>query len=371
MRLQPIDEYPFHQHPAPFNVPATTDAKFNDGYWFAFYAADWYFVSVLRLHPNVNAIDGAACVAHGDRQHCVRFSRALRPRAGELSVGALRLEVVEPMRRVHLSLGENPSGIRFNVELTNQGPPFAEARYQHSKYGAIVNDTVRYTTVVRADGTAALGDSELDVDGWHGLRDHSWGVRSSMGPPTRIGGVERTSEEADHRALRLWVPFQCGDHTGFINTHEDRAGRTLDFEGRLDFADGSAVDLVGMEHQLEYEPGTIFPVGGSWELIGADGSRRRYELRKSGPPADVQGLGYYGGWEDGGSAGLYRGPERVEHNSYSIVPGNAAIGPDHVPERRRMGPTEFPMFISGPDGGEGMAHVEHHIFGAYDPYNFA
>lgn len=45
MRLHSFDDYPFHQHPAPFGLPATTDAKFNDGYWFAFYAAGWYFVA--------------------------------------------------------------------------------------------------------------------------------------------------------------------------------------------------------------------------------------------------------------------------------------------------------------------------------------
>jgi hypothetical protein len=157
MRLQPIDEYPFHQHPAPFNVPATSDAKYNDGYWFAFYGPEWYFVSVIRLHPNVNAIDGAACVAHDGRQHAVRFSRALRPGATDLYTGALRLDIVEPMKRLRLSLGENPAGIRFDIEIAPQASPFVEERYQHYKYGAIVNDTIRYTQVCRATGEAALG----------------------------------------------------------------------------------------------------------------------------------------------------------------------------------------------------------------------
>jgi hypothetical protein len=371
MRVHAFDEYPFHQHPAPFTMPATSDAKYNDGYWFAFYAADWYFVTVLRLHPNVNAIDGASAVTHGDRQHCVRFSRALRPDAAELAVGALRLEILEPMRRVRLVLGDNPGGARFDVVFEAQSPPFVEARYQHHKYGAIVNDTIRYTQLSRVTGSAGLGDVEVEVDRWHGMRDHSWGVRSSMGPPTRIGGVERTRGEEDRRAFRLWVPFEAGDHWGFFHTHEDRAGTTLDFEGRLDYEDGRSVELRAVRHALEYEPGTHRPVGGSFELEGEDGETRAYTLRASGPPADVQGLGYYGGWSDGGSAGLYRGPERVEHDIYEIGGRNGLPGPPHVPEKRRLGPTEYPCFLTGPDGGEGMAHVEHHIFGPYEPYGFA
>jgi hypothetical protein len=65
MRLHASDDYPFHQHPPPLGIPATTDSKFNDGYWFSFYGPEWSFVSVLRLHPNVNAIGlgGAAGVA--------------------------------------------------------------------------------------------------------------------------------------------------------------------------------------------------------------------------------------------------------------------------------------------------------------------
>jgi len=90
MRLTPFDEYPFHQHPTPFGMVATSDAHPNDGYYLAFYAAEWYFVGALRLHPNVNAIDGGASLAHDNRQRAVRGLRALRPRYEEIDIGPLR-----------------------------------------------------------------------------------------------------------------------------------------------------------------------------------------------------------------------------------------------------------------------------------------
>ncbi len=85
----------------------------------------------------------------------------------------------------------------------------------------------------------------------------------------------------------------------------------------------------------------------------------------------MQGGGYYGGWLDGGSAGVYRGPETVEHSRYTASAEAQPSGPDHIPPEKRWGPTEFPVVISCEDGGEGMAHFEHAIFGAYDPYGFA
>jgi len=251
MRLSPFDDYPFHQAPTPFATVATSDAHYNDGYFCAFYAPGWYFFTGLRLHPNVNVVDGWASVAHANRQIAVRASRALHPRYEDLQVGPVRFEIVEPMRRLRLVAAQNESGVAFDVMLEAQSPPFVEDRYQHFKYGAVVNDLVRYTQICRATGHATVGGERIAVERWHAMRDHSWGVRSSMAVPTGIRGVERDDDPATRRALRLWVPFEVEDHCGFFNTHENSAGRPLDFEGRLDYADGRSVRLTAVRHALE------------------------------------------------------------------------------------------------------------------------
>ena len=85
MRLYAADELPYHQVPTPFHMVGTSDAHFNDGYFIALYAQDWYFFAGLRLHPNGNVIDGWASVAHNNRQVVVRASRvpALAVAAGK------------------------------------------------------------------------------------------------------------------------------------------------------------------------------------------------------------------------------------------------------------------------------------------------
>lgn len=372
VRIHPVDDYPFHQVPTPFNVVGTSDPHYNDGYWFSFYGPDWYFVAGMRLHPNANTIDGFFGVTHDGEQRCVRASRVLRPRYQDLEAGPFRVEIVEPMACLRLVLEENPIDVEVDVVLEAQAPPFVETRYQHLKYGRLVNDVIRYTQICRASGRARHDDSELVIDRWHAMRDHSWGIRSTMGPPSPIGGTDRVDEERDDRALRLWVPFEAGDHSGFFHTHEDRSGSTLDVEGRLDFADGSSVKVVAVKHALTYQTGTKRLAGGSFSLAGDDGRWRDYEIVPAAPPADVQGLGYYRGWKDGGSAGVYRGPETVvEHDRYRVGAGPEPTGPPHVPVHRRVGPTEYPCFITTEDGGRGMGLVEHHIRGPYDPYSFS
>jgi hypothetical protein len=274
------------------------------------------------------------------------------------------------MKRLRLTADTNPAGVEFDVVLEAQSPPFVENRYQHFKFGAVVNDLVRYTQICHASGTARVAGHDLRIDQWHAMRDHSWGVRSSMAVPTGIRGIDRTSAERDARALRLWVPFEVADHCGFFNTHEDSTGRPLDFEGRLDYHDGRSVHLTAVRHALTYVPGTPRPNGGTLELDGEDGITRRYTLRASGSPADVQAAGYYRGWHDHLSAGIYRGAEVIEHDSYDTAPTNAPSGPPHVPVERRLGPTEFPMFMTGPGGAAGMAHFEHTISAPYPRYGF-
>ena len=96
------------------------------------------------------------------------------------------------------------------------------------------------------------------------MRDHSWGLRSTMGPRTQHGGVDPDEAEVDHRRFRLWVPFQTTAHTGFFHTHEAGRGETLDFEGRaFTDAEGRSVRLVACRHAMEYHPGTRLRTGGS------------------------------------------------------------------------------------------------------------
>ncbi len=371
MKIRDFDEYPFHQNPTPFDIPATSDVHFNDGYFCSAFAQDWYVVAGMRLHPNMNVIDGFAGLARGGEQRVLRTSRALRPRSQDLEVGPLRIEIRRPLQEVVLTLADNEGNFDFELTFDAVAPPFMEEPYRYRKHGRLIHDLVRYTQVCRATGRVQCDGETVTAQRWHAIRDHSWGVRSGMGPPTRHGGVERDEAEIDDRRFRMWVPFEVQGHSGFFNTHEAEDGTTLDFEGRLDFSDGSHVKLVAVRHSLEYAPGTRNVVGGTFALLDSAGAWREYRIEAAGTPADVQGLGYYGGWRDGGSAGLYRGAGPVvEIDRYPSASALGKTGLLSLPEAKRLGPTEFPCFLVGPSGERGMAHVEQHLFGRYKPYGF-
>lgn len=350
-QLTPLDDLPWHQAAVPFGEAATSDPHFNDGYYFSAYdpAGSAYLFAGLRVHANNNVLDGYGGAVFGSRQAGVRVSRELR-RDLVTRAGPLAVEILEPMRRIRVALAPNSSGVAFDLEWRATAPAFLEARHLTRRYGRVTNDILRYTQTGRASGTVTLpGGAASQFEGWYGCRDHSWGLRQMMGPDDRPRGTGR--EPGDPRAVRLWVPFEVGDHAGFFHLHEDREGRRLDFEGAIYPLDGSpAVPLRDAEHRIEYD-GQRRLARAWFRLTDASGRAREYVATPILPPAHPMGFGYSRGWSDGGNPGLWRGPEVEEASDWEI--GSAS-----PPEALPLGGTEFVCTLLH-EGSEGMAHVEH------------
>lgn len=366
-RINPFDDFPFHQIAAPIDVPEQSDRHFNDGYWFAFYRPGTYAFCGLRLHPNSNVMDGYAGAIVDGEQRNVRFSRALRPLTNDLAVGPLTIEVLEPLRLQRLTLAANETGIEYDVEIAARAL-WPESRHLHHRHGVLLNDVLRYTGVTRATGWLGIDGERIEVDDWYGARDHSWGIRASMGPRAPLGGI--LPEAHDPRAIRIWIPFDCGHQRGFFHLHEDADGNVLDFEGEIVDEDGAVTPLSAARHAFRYEEGSRRLSGGEFTLIDVHGAEHDYGFEVVCQPVHPQGFGYTNGWSDGGNPGVWRGREVIESSRFAVTDPHVAGGGEHLPAARRLGGTEFAARLQGPGGATGMAHVEHMIYGTYRPYGF-
>ena len=367
-RLNPFDDYPFHQAVSPLDIPVTSDPHWNDGYWFSFYREGTYAFCGLRLHANNNVMDGYAGAIHGGVQRNVRVSRALRPRTNDLEVGPVRVEIVDPMQVQRLVVAPNESGVEWDVRITAPAPMVAESPHVQYRHGVVLNHLIRYTGATRAEGWISIDGERLEVDGWFGARDHSWGIRSTMGPHLPIRGIVPAASR-DPRAIRIWVPFECGDEVGFFHTHEGPDGSVLDFEGTL-FDRGREVALTGVRHRFRYEPGTRRLADGEMTLLDVEGTERAYRFAVVCEPAHPQGFGYTQGWSDGGGPGVWRGEEATEIERFDVSDPAVKAGATHLPPDRLLGGTEFACSLEAADGTVGMAHIEHMIYGTYRPYGF-
>jgi hypothetical protein len=363
--LNPLDDFAVHQSAAPVDRPVTSDRHFNDGYWFGFYTEGHYAFMGMRMHPNNNVLDGYAGMIVNGEQRCVRFSRALRPRVNDLEVGPLRFDVLEPLKRQRITLGPNDQGIEWQVEMEAY-ELWTEDRALQYRHGVVLNDVLRYTGVCQPTGWASVDGERQGVDEWHGARDHSWGIRSTMGPRTPLGGI--LDEARDPRALRIWIPFRCGDEFGFLHGHEDADGNVLDFDGEIHRGE-ETIKLVGLRHEFEYHPGSRRLKAGRYTAIDIAGGEHDYEFEVCCEGVHPQGFGYNQGWFDGGNPGVWRGPEFQESDRFDVTDPTGKPAGRHLPPNRRLGATEFASHLKGP-GGEGIGMVEHMIYGTYRPSGF-
>jgi hypothetical protein len=358
--LHPFDDHPYHQATTTMGSPVTSDPRFNDGYYFAFYRPGRHVFCGLRFHPNSNVVDGYAGAVADGIQRGFRASRALDLDRLSTAVGPLRVDVLEPMVCQRLVCDADAYGIAFDVEVTASAEAFFETPHVQYRYGRLLNHVLRYTQPGRATGTVRIDGVDEDVDAWFAARDHSWGIRQTMGPALPIRGAG--PQPPDPRAMRLWVPFEVGELAGFFHLHEDAAGGVLDCEGRVDGIGGDGrggAAVLAVDHRLEYEGGDERLRAGAFELTldGAEPLRLDFEVACA--PAHPQGFGYHGGWCDGANPGVWRGVEHLEGERFDVHDAAARGGPAHVDVDRRLGGTEFTATMRGPGGVSGMAHVEH------------
>ncbi len=320
--LTKLDDTLRHQAPTTFDHVVSSDPRFFDRYWFCAYHPEGNVgvATGLAVYANMNVLDGYACVIHEGIQHNLRFSREFRPDVDHLGVGPLSYEIVEGLRIIRLTLGENTTGTEFDIEWEGVAPAHEENYHFRRVNGRILEDYMRFDQVGCAGGSIVIDGRTYAVDktGWWGIRDHSWGVRPGMGgpqnndvPTTRSGDV-----------AFYWMTFRAGPYRGYYQMTEDADGSRLSLDGlvgHLDESKGQAVPLKDVEQNLDVFPGTDGRVRtGEITFIDENGRRWPCRLEKLSSAWDILGWGYRNGYKDGLGLGARRGGYLEESDTWDI-----------------------------------------------------
>ncbi|HEY9034222.1 MAG TPA: hypothetical protein VIN71_09810 [Pseudomonadales bacterium] len=178
--LSRFDDYPIHQISDLLRFTQTSDRNFYDRYYFNLHnCSDEIFVVFgLGQYPNLGTQDAFLLVRHGEQHHVLRASRTLGDRA-DISVGPLRVEVLEGLNRLRVVVDDNEFGIRMDVVWEGVHYPHLEPRHYIRKHGRVLFDTMRFAQLGRWQGSLTVGEKTWQVtpDQWIGSRDRSWGVR--------------------------------------------------------------------------------------------------------------------------------------------------------------------------------------------------
>lgn len=350
--LTDLDETLVHQTSEPFGHVGTSDHRFFDRNWFGCYSPDGSagLITGMGAYPNMNVLDGFAAVQRGGCQHNLRVSRPLRPAVADLTVGSLRHEVLEPLQSHRLVLEDGPHGFSFDLRWEGVAPAHLEPPHVDRLDGRLYQDYRRFDQPGQVEGWVRIGAERIDASGWFGARDHSWGVRRS------IGGFEPFTGSLPpeiHGVLFIWCELAVEGMTGHVQVQEDAAGRVQSLEGFLLPAGGEPVAIVGVDHDIDFHPGARTYRRARLGLTDETGRRWDLDAEPILAPWAYRGTGYDGGFADGRGLGAFRG-DHVEHDRYDVshhedvvLPNGSTIQPLHREQGARV----------TLDGAPGFAHL--------------
>jgi hypothetical protein len=216
------DEYPLHQTSRPVRDPGT-ERNLYDRFFFNGYRHDGsvYFAAAFGMYPGRNIMDGAISVVVDGVQHNVRASRLLGADRLDTRVGPVRVEIIEPLRRLRVVVDDAESGFSADLLFTARCPLFEEPHYLWAPGHRTVFDITRLTQNGTWSGSITVPDGApiaVDDASWLGTRDRSWGVRP-------IGEREGGAMEAPPGFYWLWAPLNFDDGGFLFDVNEYPDGR--------------------------------------------------------------------------------------------------------------------------------------------------
>jgi hypothetical protein len=228
MPLSPADDLLAHQTAETFDYVFTSDRNFYDRYYFNMHASsdELFLVAGMGQYPNLGVTDAFVSISHRDTLYVVRASRELGSDRLDTSVGPFRVEVVEGLRTLRLTLDENEWGVAFDLTFEGAVPAQEEPRQTMRQFSRVTMDSSRFAQVGCYRGSLQVGDRTYEVtpDRWKGARDHSWGIRpvGEAVPPGIAVKVERS-----HGFFHNWLPMQFDDYMIKVFFEEDADGKRL------------------------------------------------------------------------------------------------------------------------------------------------
>ncbi len=365
--LNKFDDFPIHQTAEPLAHPATSDRNVYDRTWFNGYAKDgsYYFGIGMAIYPHRRILDCAfSVVTPGGLQHCFYGSRRAPEERSEMICGPMRIEVLEPMKRVRVVLEDNDSGISADVTFSTRTAAIEEAHQTLWSGARRVMDATRFDQFGFWSGWVQSPDRRIDVreDVCHGTKDRSWGVRG-VGEPESGG-----APVVPNGICFVWAPLFWDDHVTHAIFFDGQSGEPLVREGIVAPLYASEAEVPGVldgrdermataAHRITYHKNTRLAASAEIDLVRLGGETRTITLEPI-LKFQMKGLGYgHTEWRQGAWKGeLATGSETFDPRQLDL------LAPDNI---------HVQQVVRARDGErEGIGVLEQIVIGPYAPAGF-
>ena len=364
--LDRFDDYPIHQVPEPVRHTGSGDRNHYDRYFLNGYTRDGsvFFAIALGLYPNRRIMDASVSIVRAGQQYALHASRLAPLERGELSVGPISIEVLEPMRTLRVRVRPNEHRLEANLIFKARTSAVEEPRFVNRVDGNVVMDSTRFTQFGCWEGWLAIADDRVELDPAEvlGCRDRSWGIRP-------IGEREAGPPGSAPQFFWLWGPMNFEDSCTHFGVNEFADGRRW-------HASGCTLPVIGADESPTEEAGVVRMASVTHRVRWQPGTRRAASARLTLSPhrgedliVDLEpiltfqmlGLGYlHFEW----GHGHWKGEEVVGFESWSPADLDPlGLQNIHVQQlcRARMGDREgigvFEQLVLGPHQPSGFEEL--------------
>jgi hypothetical protein len=345
------DDYPIHQTPEPIAY-AGSDRNFYDRYFFNAYSPDGAtFVAVaFGVYPALNVADAHVSILRDGRQRCIHASRVLGMERMELSVGPIRIEVIEPLQRLRVVL-EPTDGLGCDLTFEGRAFPIEEPRFTRRNGPRLFMDYTRLTQNARVSGTIDADGERIGCAGWLGTRDRSWGIR-----PVGAPDPQATPGGSLFGFFWQWTPLNFDDRSIFFHLNADPDGTAWNTRAVI-LKDGEGAS--GGEHLGTATLETTLIPG---LRHASKGVLQAGEATVEIAPLStflMRGIGYGGEWRHG----ALRGPLDVAREDIDVA-GADMTKPENL---HIQAISTAVLKVPGEPDREGLGVFEQLILGPYAP----
>lgn len=359
MPLTKGDDYPIHQTPEPVAFSGT-DRNFYDRYFFNGYPAQGkgFFAAAFGVYPHLNICDAAFCIIRGDKQINLHASRWLNMERMDISCGPIRIDIVEPLNKLKITVDDPQNGIKAEIVFTGRAFPIEEPRFIRRIGPRSMMDYTRLTQNGRYSGWIEVDGEREDFEGWLGTRDRSWGVR-----PIGARDPQPTVPTAPPQFFWLWSPTNFEQGAFFFHTNDDGDGHA--WNRRLVWCpEGSNESDFGHvddpKVSVNWKSGTRHAVDATVTWTDGRGeSSVKYEPEFT---FFMLGLGYgHPVW----SHGLEHGPLKVEREDFDLTKMDVT-----QPHHLHIQAVSKATYTAGGETHVGRGVLEQLVMGPHAPSGF-
>ena len=353
------DDFPIHQLPVPISEVGT-ERNFYDRYFFNGYNNDGeiFFAIAMCVYPNLNLIDGSFVLVAGGIQHNFRYSRVLGQERMNTEVGALKVEVIEPLKKIKITIDDKKYDISASLEFEGRFEPVQEPRMTLMNGPKVSMDSTRLTQHGRWTGNINFKETSVDVkpEEFFGTRDRSWGIRPVGSPDAQPVPPIKLPQ-----FYWLWAPANFEEFSSHVYFVDNESGESTHSHSVLQMSSEQQTEVLGTPQKIiTYEKNSRRVLKAEFYSQKDDGSEVRVIIEPK-YRMFMCGLGYmHPQW----GHGMYRGDNESMYDSYDL-----SEDPHDPPFLHVQAISDFTVSMNG-QTSKGIGVLEELLIGKHKPSGF-